>query len=454
MGVFAFQSHGTVLVTSTGRTTVTRGPVMPVTTRPRTAPVVGDIDDQSTAQTVNAVAYLRVSTEEQATRGGRDEGFSIPAQREAIRRLAADQHAVLVQEFVDAGKSGTSSARRPALQDMLAYIKTHPVQICYVHKLDRLARNLEDDVAITMVLRQRGVKLVSVTENIDDTAHGSLVHGIMAVIAEFYSRNLATEVSKGLTQKARSGGTVTRAPIGYFNVRKRDEQGREYRTVEVDPARAPLVTWAFETYATGAWSLSALAGELALRGLATVPTPKMPSRPISTQTLQKMLRNPYYKGEIVYKGARHMGTHDPLINSLTWGLVQDTLDARNLAGGTHPIPRPLPERLPVLRLRGEDERQHGHQPSRRDIPLLHLPRPSPEEHPLRQASHQRRHHRETGRRPLQDHPDQPRGVPGTRRHDLRDLRPHRPRSSPASTPNPNTNASPCASRKKNLKPNN
>jgi hypothetical protein len=32
---------------------------------------------------VTAVTYQRVSTKEQATTGGRDEGFSIPAQREA-----------------------------------------------------------------------------------------------------------------------------------------------------------------------------------------------------------------------------------------------------------------------------------------------------------------------------------------------------------------------------------
>jgi hypothetical protein len=70
-----------------------------------------------------------------------------------------------------------------------------------------------------------------------------LVHGIMSSIAEFYSRNLATEVAKGLTQKLAQGGTPMRAPVGYLNVRRTDEQGREVRTVEVDPERAPLIAW-------------------------------------------------------------------------------------------------------------------------------------------------------------------------------------------------------------------
>ena len=43
-----------------------------------------------------------------------------------------------------------------------------------------------------------------------------LLHGIMSTIAEFYSRNLATEVAKGMTQKAIGGGTNGRAPIGYL----------------------------------------------------------------------------------------------------------------------------------------------------------------------------------------------------------------------------------------------
>jgi DNA invertase Pin-like site-specific DNA recombinase len=315
---------------------------MAVTTRTRqpqhvtepavdTASPVDPAADAATAQRLTGVAYLRVSTKEQATRGGRAEGFSIPAQREAIHKLARDKGVTIIEEFVDAGESATS-ARRPELQRMLTFIKEHPVNICYVHKLDRLARNREDDVAINLVLRQYGVRLVSCTENIDQTASGELVHGIFAAISEFYSRNLSTEVTKGLRQKAINGGTINRAPLGYINIRQTDQNGREVRTVDVDPARAPLIAWAFEAYATGEWSLSDLCDELTLRGLTSLPTPKRPAKPIRINTLARMLHNPYYRGEIVYKGARHMGTHDPLVNDLVWLKVQDMLQAHNKAG--------------------------------------------------------------------------------------------------------------------------
>ena len=54
-----------------------------------TAPTLAALDAQAHDQPVLlAVSYLRVSTREQAERGGTEEGFSIPAQREANHRKA------------------------------------------------------------------------------------------------------------------------------------------------------------------------------------------------------------------------------------------------------------------------------------------------------------------------------------------------------------------------------
>ncbi len=233
----------------------------------------------------------------------------------------------MVREFVDAGESARS-ADRDGLQEMLAFIKAPRVQFCIVHKLDRLARNRADDVQIHEALLAAGVTLVSATESIDQTPSGMLVDGIMSSIAEFYSRNLATEVTKGMQQKLAQGGTPMRAPIGYLNVRKTDEQGREVRTVEVDPERAPLIRFAFERYATGETSVAALFRELTARGLLTVPSPKRPSKPLGKATFYSLLTNPYYAGVIRYKGALHPGAHVPLIKPALFDQVQSLLKAR------------------------------------------------------------------------------------------------------------------------------
>lgn len=158
-----------------------------------------------------------------------------------------------------------------------------------------------------------------------------LLHGIMSSIAEFYSKNLATEVTNGLTQKFETGGTPMRAPIGYLNVRARDEQGREYRTVEIDPERAPLIRWVFEQYATGDRTVVDLLAEVTARGLTTVPAPKRPSGPMARSGFFKILRNPYYIGIVRYKGAEQPGTHEPLIDIATWQHVQRLLDSRKIA---------------------------------------------------------------------------------------------------------------------------
>ncbi|WP_098731479.1 recombinase family protein [Brevibacterium epidermidis] len=277
-----------------------------------------------------AVSYLRVSTKEQAEKDGSDEGYSIPAQREANQRKAEQMGATIVAEFVDAGESARK-ADRPDLMKMIKYVATHQINYCIVHKVDRLARNRADDVTIHLALRDAGVMLVSATENIDETPSGMLLHGIMSTIAEFYSRNLATETLKGLSQKAARGGTIGKAPLGYRNVGVRAENGREVRTVEVDPERAKLVTWAFMVYASGEWTTNQLHAELTARGLRTPAPPRRPSRPVGKSSIHRMLTNPYYKGDVRYQGVTYKGTHQPLVPPEVWYQVQTVLQSHRTA---------------------------------------------------------------------------------------------------------------------------
>ena len=286
-----------------------------------------------------AVSYIRVSTREQAQRGGSEEGFSLPAQREANKRKAQSMGALVVKEFADRGESARS-ANRPELQKMLAYLKKDGgIDYVIVHKLDRLARNRADDVEINRAFEEAGVRLVSTSENIDQTPGGMLLHGIMSSIAEFYSRNLANEVIKGMGEKARNGGTLGKAPLGYINVRARDENGREIRTIALDEERAPLIRLAFTEYATGQWTTKRLAAHLHDRGLTTVPTAHKPAKAVSGAQLHRMLRHPYYKGVISFQGVEYAGAHEPLVDEETWRHVQAMLDSHRF---------------------GERERQHNH----------------------------------------------------------------------------------------------
>lgn len=165
----------------------------------------------------------------------------------------------MIEEGVDAGAS-TRSADRDRLQRMLAHLADSSlpsVDFVIVHKLDRLARDRADDVAILLDIRKAGATLVSVSEQIDETPSGTLMHGIVASFAEFYSKNLSTEAKKGLEGKVRRSGTPGVAPIGYLNTSRRID-GTEVKSFIVDDERAPHIQWAFAPYATGDWSITSI----------------------------------------------------------------------------------------------------------------------------------------------------------------------------------------------------
>lgn len=274
-----------------------------------------------------AVIYLRVSTKDQAQRGGEAEGFSIPAQRDACGKRATSLGADVIMEFIDAGESARS-ADRPELQRMLMFLQKNPCDFVIVHKVDRLARNRVDDVEINLAIQRSGAKLVSVTENIDETPSGMLMHGIMSSIAEFYSRNLATETRKGMAQKVKNGGTPGMVPFGYLNVRTRTPEGYEIRTVTIDPDRAEHVRWIFDAYASGEWTMTQIREELERRGVTSVPRPKRPKRPMATSHVENILSNRYYLGFVKFDGAWHPGRHEPLISEEQWEKVQAVREGR------------------------------------------------------------------------------------------------------------------------------
>jgi site-specific DNA recombinase len=303
---------------------------------PRT--VAATSDDPKNEERKRAALYLRVSTVGQVNTDRDGEGFSLAAQRDVCTRKAEMLGADVVDVYTDAGESARK-ADRPQLQEMLQRLRTErDIDYVVVHKLDRLARNRGDDVAITAAIQAAGAKLVSVTENIDETPSGILLHGIMSSIAEFYSQNLATEIIKGTKKKVEKGAFPGLAPIGYLN--KQDlAGGNELRWIETDPERAPLICWAFQAYASGDYTLRQLTEALEDRGLTSRPTPKRPSDPLRLTAVAKILANRFYLGLFKWGGTEYQGTHESLVSIETFATVQAIMASRRRSGEksrTHP----------------------------------------------------------------------------------------------------------------------
>ena len=88
--------------------------------------------------------------------------------------LHAQKHDYLVaREYVDEAESGRI-ADRPQFQKMLneANKPEAPFKEILVWKFSRFTRKREHAVAFKSMLRRRGVRVVSITEQADDTPHG------------------------------------------------------------------------------------------------------------------------------------------------------------------------------------------------------------------------------------------------------------------------------------------
>ena len=155
--------------------------------------------------------YARVSSERQ------DVDLSVSAQLRALREYAEKNGYLVAREYIDEAESGRI-AERPQFRRMIddATGADAPFKEILVWKFSRFTRKREHAVAFKSMLRRRGVRVVSITEHADDSPMGKLMEAIIESVDEFYSENLAQEVSRGMREAASRGFWMTgMAPYGY-----------------------------------------------------------------------------------------------------------------------------------------------------------------------------------------------------------------------------------------------
>lgn len=171
--------------------------------------------DAKAAIATTAVAYLRVSTEEQAS-----SGHGLEAQERAVRAFAESQGYELVDVLSDPGISGaTRPAARPGFAQVLELAGARRFSVLLVHKIDRLARDIRHAVTtVSELAEQHDVAFRSVAESVIDTANpmGRTFFAIFAGMAENERHVIADRTKGGRVSKAMKGGFAGgRAPYGY-----------------------------------------------------------------------------------------------------------------------------------------------------------------------------------------------------------------------------------------------
>ena len=158
------------------------------------------------------LGYVRVSTEEQATKG-----VSLADQEARIRAHAFARGVELHEVIIDAGFSA-KDMNRPGMRRLLEMIEGRRVQSVTILKLDRLTRSVLDFARLLDMTTKKGFALVSVAETLDtSSASGRMVANIMMSVASWEREAIGERTSSGMAHLRSQGRFCggNRAPYGY-----------------------------------------------------------------------------------------------------------------------------------------------------------------------------------------------------------------------------------------------
>ena len=247
-----------------------------------------------------AALYARVSSDRQ------DVDLSVAAQLRALRDYADKNGYLVAREYVDEAESGRI-ADRPEFRKMIdeAAKTKAPFKEILVWKFSRFTRKREHAVAFKSMLRRKGVRVVSITEHADDTPTGKLMEAIIESVDEFYSENLAQEVTRGMRESASRGFWVTsHAPYGYNRIMVQDGP-KKRPTLEINPDTSPIVRRMFDMAEAGNGTLEIIR-TLNKEGISS-PRGKLWVR----TSVHNILTNEVYTGTLVW-GINAKDNADPV----------------------------------------------------------------------------------------------------------------------------------------------
>ena len=231
-----------------------------------------------------AVAYARYSSA-----GQRD--VSIEQQLADIRAFAQREGYTIVHEYADHARSGFKDvSARTAFQSMISAAESGGFDTIIAWKVDRFGRNREDSAIYKGKLRRFGVRVLYAMEPIPEGSAGVLLEGMLEATAEWYSRQLSENVTRGMTDNAYKclyNGTrilgYTRGPDGRY---------------AIHPDEAATVRHIFDLYRSG-WSAARICRQLNDQGIRTSR-----GKPFMPESLLRIISNERYTGIYIWGDIR------------------------------------------------------------------------------------------------------------------------------------------------------
>jgi len=161
---------------------------------------------------LTVAAYVRVSTTSQNEAGQR---------REIRKWITNNLPNTKIQWFVD--KESGDTLDRPAFEDLQAAVFTGDFKTICVYKLDRVSRSLRDGIATLCDWCDRGVRIVSTSQQIDfNGTVGKMIASVLFAVAEMEQETRRDRQSAGI-EAAKERGVY---------------KGRKPGSTKANPARA------------------------------------------------------------------------------------------------------------------------------------------------------------------------------------------------------------------------
>ncbi len=270
---------------------------------------------------IRCAIYTRKSNEE----GLEQDYNSLDAQRDAGENYIRSQlHEgwMLVQDRYDDPAYSGGNMERPALQRLMADIKSGKVQMVVVYKIDRLSRSLMDFATLARVFEQHGCSFTSVTEQFSTANAIGRLHLNMILSFAQFEREIASERIRDKVAASKKKGLWMGGypPMGY---------AVEDRKLLIRPEEAKWIRHIFQRY-TETHSLITLARELREADVKTKAYISKRGKEhngthLTVSVIHHILRNPVYIGKIEHKGEHYEGQHEALVSQELWDKVQDMM---------------------------------------------------------------------------------------------------------------------------------
>ncbi len=237
---------------------------------------------------------------------------SIEGQQRICRAFCKQNNMNIVEEYIDRAVSASKhTERRENFQRMIKDSDKRHFDAVVVYKLDRFARDRYDSAIYKNRLKRNDVRVISATENITDSPEGIILESVLEGMAEFYSKELAQKVTRGMNETALKcnscGGHI---PLGYKI---------ENKKFVVDPTTAPIVVEAFEMYANGA-TVAEICENFNNRGFKTAKGAEF-----NKNSFRSMFQNERYIGVYKYKDVRIEGGVPAIVDREIFETVQRRL---------------------------------------------------------------------------------------------------------------------------------